>query len=73
LKYVQLPYEEAEKAMLATGMKPDIVGLLIEMDRGVNEGLIRTTQPMTRDHLGSTSIEHFAEEFAAAFRATPRK
>lgn len=73
LKYVQFPYEEADKAMLATGMKPDIVGLIIEMDRGVNEGLIRTTQPMTQDHLGKTSIEDFAEEFAAAFRATRRK
>ena len=59
--------------MLAAGMKPDVVGLFIEMDRGLNDGLIRATQPMTRDHLGSTSIEHFAEEFAAAFRATPRK
>jgi len=73
LKYVQFPYEEAEQAMLAAGMKPDVVGLFIEMDRCLNDGLIRATQPMTRDHLGSTSIEHFAEEFAAAFRATPRK
>ena len=73
LKYVQFPYEEAEKAMGATGMKPDIVGLIIEMNRSLNEGLIRPTQPMTPDHLGRTSIEQFADEFAAAFRATPRK
>ncbi len=73
LKYVQFSYEEAGKSMLAAGMKPDVVGLLLELDRGLNEGLIRPTQPMTQDHLGSTSIEHFAEEFAPAFRATPRK
>lgn len=73
LKYVQFPYEEAEKAMLATGMKPDVVGLFIEMDRSFNDGLIRPTQPMTEDHLGKTGIEDFAEEFAAAFRVTTRK
>lgn len=73
LKYVQFPYEEAEQAMLAAGMKPDVVGLFIEMDRGLNDGLIRATQPMTQDRLGTTSIEDFAQEFAAAFRATPRR
>ncbi|MGH7208397.1 MAG: NmrA family NAD(P)-binding protein [Nitrospiraceae bacterium] len=73
LRYVKFAYEEAEKAMLATGMKPDIVGLFIEMDRGVNEGLIRTTQAMTPDHVGKTRIEYFAQEFAAAFRAATRR
>ena len=73
LKYVQFAYEKVEEAMVGAGMSPDAARLLIEMDRSLNEGLIRQTQPMTPDHLGRTSIEQFADEFAAAFRATPRK
>ncbi len=73
MKYVQFDYEVANTAMLGAGMRPDWVGLVMEMNRGFNDGLIRTTQPMTQDHLGRTSIEHFAEEFAAAFRAATRK
>jgi len=69
LKYVQFPYEEAEKAMMAGGMSADAARLLIEMDRSLNDGFIRPTQPMTPDHLGTTRIEEFAEVFAAAFRA----
>ncbi len=72
MKYVQFAYEVAEEAMVGAGMSPDSARLLIEMDRSVNEGLIRPTQPMTQDHLGTTSIEHFAEEFAAAFRVATR-
>lgn len=73
LQYVQFPYEEAEKAMLAAGMKPDVVGLFIEMNRSFNDSLIQPTHPLTRDHLGTTGIETFAKDFAAAFGATTRK
>lgn len=73
LKYVQFPYEDAEKAMVGAGLSPDSARLLIEMDRSFNEGFIRPTQPMTRDHLGTTSIEQFADAFAVAYRATMRK
>ena len=69
LKYVQFAYEKVEEAMVGAGMSPDAARLLIEMDRSLNEGLIRTTQAMTPDHLGKTGIEDFAEEFAVAFRA----
>ncbi|MEW6544273.1 MAG: NAD(P)H-binding protein [Nitrospirota bacterium] len=72
LQYVQFPYGEAEKAMLAAGMKPDVVGLFLEMTRSFNEGLVQPERPMTRDHLGTTAIEQFAEVFAAAYRAATR-
>lgn len=54
--------------MLATGMKPDVVGLFLEMNRSFNDGPIPPTQPMTQNNLGTTSIEQFAKGFAAAFR-----
>jgi uncharacterized protein YbjT (DUF2867 family) len=73
LKYVQFPYEEAEKAMVGEGMSPDAARLLVEMNRSFNDGFIQPTQPMTPDHVGTTRIEEFAETFAAAFRAATRK
>jgi len=72
LKYVKFAYEVAEEAMVGAGLSPDYARLLIELDRSFNEGLIRPTQPMTQDHLGTTGIEHFAKEFASAFRAATR-
>jgi uncharacterized protein YbjT (DUF2867 family) len=68
LRYVQFPYEEAKKAMLSSGMKPSIVDLLMEMDRSYNEGKILPTQEINKDHQGSTTIEQFAQVFAAAYR-----
>ena len=69
LKYVQFPYEEAEKAMVGGGMSPDAARLLVEMNRSFNDGFIQPTQPVTPDHLGTTRIEDFAETFALALRA----
>jgi len=73
LKYVQFQYEDAEKAMVKAGLSPDAARLMIEMNRSFNEGLIRPTQSMTLDHLGTTDIAAFAKTFAAAFGAATRK
>ncbi len=73
LKYVQFQYEDAEKAMVKAGLSPDTARLMIEMNRSFNEGLIRPTQSMTLDHLGTTDIAAFAKTFAAAFGAATRK
>lgn len=68
LHYVQLAYQDAEKAMQAMGMKKSATGLMIEMYRGMNEGLIHPTQKMAMDHLGKTTIEEFARTFAQEFK-----
>jgi uncharacterized protein YbjT (DUF2867 family) len=73
LPYVQFPYDKAERAMLAAGMKPDVVGLFLEMSRSFNEGLVQPTQPMTRDRLAVTTVEQFANVFAAAYSAATEK
>ncbi len=69
LKYVPFPYPDAEKAMLGMGMKPGIVSLMIEMQRGMNEGRVAMEKPLTATQRGATSIEDFAPGFAAAFKA----
>lgn len=68
LKYVQFPYADAEKAMLGMGMKPSIVGLMIEMNRGMNEGKVAMEKPLSAERRGTTAIDDFGKTFAAAFK-----
>lgn len=69
LPYVQFPYEEAEKAMIGTGMSPDAARALIEMYRAFNDGRLRPTEPRSAANTTPTSFEAFAETFAAAYAA----
>ena len=74
LKYVQFPYDEAVKGMVASGLSPDFSRLIVEMSRGINEGLFGVNRPRTAENTTPTTIEEFAGVFAAAFEATaPRK
>ena len=67
LKYVQFPYDDAEKGMVAMGIKPDLSRLFIEMSRALNDGLFAVDRPRTAENTTPTAIEEFAETFAAAF------
>ena len=68
LKYVQASYEEATQAMLDSGMKRSIVELLVEMHKGLNDGLIVPTQFITQEHKGNISFETFAQEFSQTYK-----
>jgi uncharacterized protein YbjT (DUF2867 family) len=67
LKYVQFPYEDAEKAIVGSGMKPRTAKLLVDMYRGFNEGRCVPETPV--QDRGSITLEDFARGFAAAFKA----
>ncbi|HEV3027671.1 MAG TPA: NmrA family NAD(P)-binding protein [Planctomycetota bacterium] len=67
LQYVQFPYEDAEKAMVGTGMKPGTAQLMVEMYRGFNEGRCVPETPIK--DLGAVTLEDFASGFAQAFKA----
>lgn len=69
LKYEQLPIAEAEKKMLAAGMKPKTAKVMLEMYKAVNEGKILPTQQLTPEHFGKTKIEEFAKEFAKVYKS----
>jgi uncharacterized protein YbjT (DUF2867 family) len=74
LKYVQLTYDEAKKAMLAAGAKPALADLFIEMYKAFNDGKCLPTQKLTADHQGKTTLEQFAaKNFAKAFKAQAEK
>lgn len=73
LKYKQFAYPDVEKAMLEAGMKLNSAKLLLEMYQSINGEKISTTQKMTGEHLGKTTIEEFAtQSFAPEIMATSR-
>jgi len=69
LKYVQFPYPDAEKAFAGMGMPPATASLMVEMYRGMNEGLVRPEKPIAPAQRTKTTLEEFAAVFAAAFKA----
>jgi uncharacterized protein YbjT (DUF2867 family) len=72
LKYVPLPYPEAEKELLASGMKHQMSKLMVEMQRSFNEGKIMPTKRLTADHKGRTTIEEFAKIFSQMYRSAKK-
>lgn len=67
LKYVQFPYEEAEKAMIGMGLSPSVTQAYIEMTRAFNDGIVRPTEKRSAKNTTPTSIEQFAKQFAAVY------
>lgn len=73
LKYVQFPYADAEKGMVAMGISPDLSRLFIEMSAALNDGLFATGRPRTAENTTPTAIEEFAETFAGIFEDSALK
>lgn len=73
LKYMQLPYDEASKGMMAMGISPDASRRFVEMSMALNDGLFAVNRLRTPENSTPTAIEEFAETFAAAFAATAQK
>ena len=69
LKYVSFSYGEAERGLLAAGFSPDLTRLFIDMSRALNEGRFAVNRPRTAANTTPTSIEEFADTFAAAYEA----
>ncbi len=70
LSYVPFPYEGVEAAMAQMGFPPKTVALMLELYRGINDGIIVPTEPRSKRSTTPTSIEEFAKTvFAPAFQA----
>lgn len=65
LRYVEFPYDEVEKGMIAGGMPPATARMMVEMADGFNEGLVAPETPLT-ERGGKTLVE-FADDFARAY------
>jgi uncharacterized protein YbjT (DUF2867 family) len=66
LKYAEFPYEEVEKSLAGSGMKPATAALMVDMYRGFNEGLVAPEAPLKER--GTIALEDFALGFAAAYK-----
>jgi uncharacterized protein YbjT (DUF2867 family) len=70
LKYVQFPYEEARKGLVAAGLSDDVSSLIIEMSNAINVGLFAVDVRRTKDNTTGTSIEEFADIFARVYESS---
>ena len=61
LWYQEISYEEAKKAMLASGMSNDFADLMIEMYQAFNFGLIVPTQEIKPSHRGMTTLDEYVQ------------
>jgi uncharacterized protein YbjT (DUF2867 family) len=68
LEYVQFPFEDAEQALLGMGLSPSGASVLLELYRGVNEGLVVSTEERSPENTTPTTFEEFAQVFAQAFK-----
>jgi uncharacterized protein YbjT (DUF2867 family) len=64
LKYVQFPYEEAEKGMIAAGLSEDVSKMLVELHTAINEGLLGVNLMRTPENTTATPFEEFADIIA---------
>ena len=69
LQYMQFPYDAVRQAMLAQGMTASVVDELIELTRSANEGLLKPLESRSAENTTPTTIEEFAETFAALYHA----
>jgi len=69
LPYVQFAYEDTRQALLAAGLSPSVADGFVELYRGINEGLVRATEPRSSGNTTPTALEAWSATFAAAYRA----
>lgn len=70
LQYVQFSYGDARQAMLGMGMSVSVADEMIEMYQAMNEGRSRPTQSRSPENTTPTTLEDFAETFAAFYGAS---
>lgn len=69
LQYVQTSPQEMEKYLRSLGVKSSVSRVFLEMYNAFNEGRIATTQQITPEHRGKTTMEEFAKVFEEVFHS----
>lgn len=60
LKYVQFPYENVRAGLLGLGMSSDVTDQMMEMYRGMNDGIVRGLEERSQNNTTPTTIDEFA-------------
>jgi uncharacterized protein YbjT (DUF2867 family) len=69
MQYVQISYEDAEKAMRQTGFSPDVAKSFSELYKSINQGVVITGTKRTEGITTETSFEEFAAAVAASYHS----
>ena len=69
LRYVRVPFEEAQKGFVQMGVSPSVAAAYIEMYQAVDDGRLRSLEPRSHRNTTPTSIEQFATALEAALRS----
>ncbi len=69
LPYVRFPYQAAHEAMINMGLPRGIADMFVELYSALNEGRALGPMKRTAENTTPTSIEAFAEIFAAVYHA----
>ncbi len=68
LTWTAVPDEQLKQGMLSAGMSAELVGLIVEMGQGVQNGLIMNDFFSTEGNVtGKVKLEQFAEEFKSRY------
>lgn len=64
LKYVEFPYAEALKGMVEMGLSQDSASLMVDLNKSINEGLLKPEEKRSTRNTTATALEDFAQVFA---------
>jgi uncharacterized protein YbjT (DUF2867 family) len=67
LAYVQFQYDDFGRGMRNAGFSPDAAASMMELYHALNEGRVRPAAPRSAENSTPTSIEQFAQIFAAIY------
>jgi uncharacterized protein YbjT (DUF2867 family) len=67
LAYVQFAYDDFGRGMRNAGFSADAAASMMELYGALNEGRVRPTAPRSAENTTPTSIEQFAQVFAAIY------
>ncbi len=70
LEYVQFPPDQALQGMMQAGLSQSAAEMMVELGEGLNKGEVRPHEPRNDENTTPTTIEQFAEFWAAAYNAS---
>jgi uncharacterized protein YbjT (DUF2867 family) len=67
LKWVVIPDEQLLNGMIAAGMNPQVAAGMVEMNAGMNNGVLYEDYFRNRPTLGKAKLAEYAKEFAEVY------
>jgi uncharacterized protein YbjT (DUF2867 family) len=69
LRYAQFPYDQVQQVLTQMGTPPKTAACMIEMFKGINEGIVAPSEPRSAENTTPTTFESFVREvFVPAYQ-----